>query len=185
MLPVVLIGGVVALGVYAWLSASENKARQEFEESQERFNTRLKEMRKETAHARQMANESVRFQKYIALYQASIGNSKIYYQDYDHYKKLVVIIKNKCNEIGNKIGQLKAMKLSAKGQQKQVIAKELNVYYNWLAEAKMELARLYDKKSELLEILRQINQTTHDLKMTIKNTCGRGGRMWYERRFGN
>lgn len=87
MLPVVLIGGVVVLGVYAWLSASENKARQEFEDSQERFKTRLKEMRTQTAYARQVADESIRFQKYIALYQASIGNSKSYYQDYDHYKK--------------------------------------------------------------------------------------------------
>lgn len=185
MLPVVLIGGAVVLGVYAWLSASENKARQDFEDSQERFNTRLKEMQKETAYARQMADESVRFQKHIALYQASIGNSKSYYQDYDHYKKLVAIIKNKRNEIGNKIGQLKAMKLSAKGQQKQIIADELSKHYGWLDEIKAELTRLYDKKSELLATLRQINQTTHDLKMTIKNTCGRGGRMWYERRFGN
>lgn len=181
----VLVGGAIVLGVFAWLSASENKARQEFEDSQFRLKTRLNEMQQQTTYARETADESLRFQTYIALYKKSVENSQSYYRDYDDHKMLVRTITNKRNEIGNKIGQLKAMKLSAKGQQKQIIADELSKHYGWLDEIKAELTRLYDKKSELLATLRQINQTTRDLKMTIKNTCGRGGRMWYERRFGD
>lgn len=184
MLPYV-IGGAIALGVLAWLSSSENQARQEFEDSQARLKTRLYKTQQQITHARQMADENVRFQKYIALYQASVDMSKSYYQDYDNHKKLMATVKNKRNEIGNKIGQLKAMKLSVKGQQRQVIADELSKHYDWLNEIKAELNRLYDKKSELLQMVRQINQNTHNFKMTLKNSCGRGGRMWYERKFVN
>lgn len=184
MLPYV-IGGAIVLGVFAWLSASENEARQEFEESQTRLKTRLKEMQQETAHARKMADESVRFQKYIALYQASVANGESYYKDYTYYKKLIKIIQDKRGEIGYEIGQLKALKNALKGKQRQAVANELSKYRNWFNEIKAELTRLYDKKSELLETLRQINQTKHELRNLIKNTCGRGGRIWYERRFGN
>lgn len=31
-------------------------------------------------------------------------------------------------------------------------------------------------------MLRQTNQNTRELKTTIRDKCGRGGRMWYERK---
>lgn len=31
-------------------------------------------------------------------------------------------------------------------------------------------------------MLRQTNQNTRELRTTIRDECGRGGRMWYERK---
>lgn len=41
---------------------------------------------------------------------------------------------------------------------------------------------LISKKAELLEMLRQTNQNTRELKTAIRDKCGRGGRAWYERK---
>lgn len=180
-----IIGGAVVLGVFAWLSHSENEARQAFENSQARLKTRLNQMQQQTAHAYQVADESVRFDKYIALYKASVQNSKSFYKDYDNHKKLTRLVSNKRKAIGEQIGELKAMKKTAKGILKQEITNKLNDCYTFLKEVKKELSRLRSKKDEMLEILRQINNNTHHFKMTLKNSCGRGGRMWYERKFVN
>lgn len=179
-----IIGGAVALGVCAWLSLCENNARQELENTQHRAKTRLNAMSREMSHARTMADGSVRFEKYIALYGASIELSKSQHQDYQLYKKLVKTVKAKRDDIGQKIGELKAQRDIAKGKARQAVRDELAKMYDWLDEIKAELTRLHDKKAELLEMVRQTNQNTHELKLAIRDKCGRGGRRWYERRFG-
>ena len=181
MLPLI-IGGAVVLGAFAWVSSYENNARQEFESRQHNAKARLNEMSREMKAARKAANDSVRFQKYIVLYGASIEQSKSQYRDYEVYKRMVKTVKTKRDEIGQRIGELKAQRDTAKGEARQVIRDELAELYIWLDEAKLELDRLYPKKAELLEMLRQTNQNTRELKTTIRDKCGRGGRMWYERK---
>lgn len=95
---------------------------------------------------------------------------------------MVKTVKTKRDEIGQRIGELKAQRDTAKGEARQVICDELAELYIWLDETKLELDRLYPKKAELLEMLRQTNQNTRELKTTIRDKCGRGGRMWYERK---
>lgn len=185
MLPVVIGGAVLVVGVLAWLSVGKNQARQDLEHSQTRLNNAIKKMSCEIRQARQWVNDSKNFEHHIALYQASVALSKSHYKDYALYKELVAIIKAKRDEFTTKIGELKQLKQMLIGQACQAVSAELNQYYIWLDEVKAELARLHDKKAELLAQIRQINHNTHAIKCILRDKCGHGGRVWYERRFGN
>lgn len=182
MVPV-LVGGAIVIGVFAWLSAGENKARQEFEHSQERLKSQLKDMNRDLKRAKHYANESLRFEKHIALYYASIAQANSQYKDYEAQKHLVKLVKAKRVELGTKIGELKALKQTLKGKERQKVVAELNMCYEWLEQIKAEQSRLYDKKADLLEQLRQINHNTHEIKCYLRKNCGKGGRNWYKQKF--
>lgn len=182
MVPV-LVGGAIVIGVLAWLSVCENKARQEFEHSQERLKSQLKDMNRDLKRARRYANESLRFEKHIALYYASIAQANSQYKDYEAQKHLVNLVKAKRVELGIKIGELKALKQMLKGGERRKVVAELNMCYEWLEQIKAELSRLYDKKADLLEQLRQINRNTHEIKCYLRKNCGKSGKIWYRQNF--
>lgn len=185
MLPVVIGGAILAVGVLAWLSAGENKARQSFERSQTKLNNAIQEMNHEIHHARKRANDSKNFECHIALYHASVAQSKSHYADYEVYKELVATVKAKKEDFGRQIGKFKRLVQLARGENKRLYRDELAKYYTWHNEAKTELGRLYAKKDELLAQVRQINRNTHAIKCILRDKCGRGGRVWYERKFGD
>lgn len=184
MLQVVLGVAAVAAGAYVWLSEKENESRQKFEKSSKRLKARVKEMDSEISDTKKSVSNEIYFEKYIKLYQASVQNSNAHFLNYKEYKKLVKICRTKRNEIGEQIAQLKEQRQNTSGQQRRQIIEQLNQLYTFIDEIKMELTRLHEKKKELYALLQQINNQTHELKMTIRSQCGYGGYVWYEKRFG-
>lgn len=180
MLPYLAIGAGIAL--FAWLSSSENDARQEYEQKRQSLQSEKEAREKQLKNLNKELKLDQRYYEYVALHHASVHASEQAYALYDKQKSLIALMNTKIHEFVSRIDMLKKLRKENMGQQKQYYHDEMQVIYKYLSEAKVEKQKLYEQKSQMLENVRAINAQTHQLKLYIGKHCGEKGKKWLEQR---
>ena len=94
---------------------------------------------------------------------------------------LRAIFRAKQQSFGECIYELKKQRDAATGSQKQAIREQLQQMREQFNEAKEQLVILAEAKEQKLLEIRQINQSTREYKLYIRDNCGQKGQVWYER----
>lgn len=182
MLPYLAIGAGIAL--FAWLSSSENDARQDYEQKCQNLKSEKKSRDQQLKNLKKELKLSKRYQEYLALHHASVIASKQAYILYDKQKSLIALIDKKIGEFIIRINELKQLRKNSIGQQRQSYHDELQIVHQHLSQAIEEIKRLRAQKSKMLEDVRAINAQTHEIKMYIGQHCGEKGRLWLKNKNG-
>lgn len=66
-------------------------------------------------------------------------------------------------------------------QERKRIKMELDALYSNKDELYAQMGNLDGEISAYRSKLKEFNDRTHDLKLSIRDSCGEGGRIWYER----
>ncbi len=185
--------GIAIVGGYLWLSSKENSARKSYYRASERLSRETKERQRDIECVMRNNEYSRDFEKHIVLYKASVQSANACFKTYEQQKQLVKTCQSRLQEFGNRIGELKKQRdelktRKAKGDKSAVaplkaIYDELQQTRDFFTQVKEELATLRKVKKSLLTDVRELNKSTHKFKLYIRDNCGRGGRIWYERRF--
>lgn len=188
MLPLLIGGGVVlfgaAAGIYTWLANDTNSAREDYNRTKVQVYNSINDLRQQVDEVkRSLHNIYDPFRTLMPLYVSSIQTADAAYRAKTDIKftinytiQAIEKTKNKMNEKYNAI-------------QKVVLNSQRQPFYNELAELKQLKHILYDdlnnSKKELKnfnERVLQFNYETHELKEYIGHNCGKGGKIWYERK---
>lgn len=173
--------GAVAVGALVWLSSEEDSARSDYQNAGRHLERETKKRRAELASIRKNRALAADFYRHNELYFASVQTANACYDLYDKQKKLVKMFAQKKAMFDQQITELKKQRDTATGQQKQAIREELTKTREYFAQAKEQLAVLAEEKERLLAEVRYLNQETRELKLYMRDNCGKKGRDWYQR----
>ena len=176
-----VIGAVAVVGVVAWLSGEEERACANYHASSHRLSTETRQRQQQIAERRSNYAKNQNFYEHIELHHASHLTADALYKELENHKKIVDIFRSKQQSFGQSIGELKRQRDTATGSQKQAIQEQLQQMRTQFNEAKNQLVMLAEEKKRKLIELRQINQTTREYKLYIRDHCGQKGLDWYER----
>ena len=176
-----VIGAVAAVGIVAWLSSEEQSAYTNYHASSRRLSTETLLRQQQIAERRANYENNQDFYEHIELHHASHLTADALYKELENHKKIVAIFRAKQQSFGKCIGELKKQRDAATGAQKQAIREQLQQMREQFNEAKEQLVILAEAKEQKLLEIRQINQSTREYKLYIRDNCGQKGRDWYER----
>ncbi len=176
-----VIGAVAAAGIVAWLSSEEQSAYTNYHASSRRLSTETLLRQQQIAERRANYEKNQDFYEHIELHHASHLTADALYKELDNHKKIVAIFRDKQHSFGACIGELKKQRDAATGAQKQAIRERLQKMREQFNEAKEQLVLLAEAKEQKLLEIRQMNQTTREYKLYIRDNCGQKGYDWYER----
>lgn len=176
-----VIGAVAVVGVVAWLNGEEERACTNYHASSHRLSTETHQRQQQIAERRANYAKNQDFYEHVELHHASHLTADALYKELDNHKKIVDIFRRKQQSFGQCIGELKKQRDAATGSQKQAIREQLQQMREQFNEAKEQLVLLAEAKEQKLLEIRQINQSTREYKLYIRNHCGDKGRDWYER----
>lgn len=166
MLSVIIAGGVVLLGL-AWLPSKEADERQKLECSHQKLTEETKVLKAQMKRASCHAQIKVQLEAQKAIHAKSIELANAHYQDYERYKQMIASAKKHKQKFGKRIGELKQLRDDSVGKQKAQYRQQLEQMRMFHAQATDELARLYDRKAQLLAQVQQANQITHEAKTQV------------------
>lgn len=176
-----VLGIAAAVGVVAWLSNEEQNACASYNLSSRRLSEETAQRQQQIAERRANYEKNQDFYEHIELHHASHLTADALYKELENHKKIVAIFRAKQQSFGKCIGELKKQRDAATGSQKQAIREQLQQMREQFNEAKEYLVMLAEEKERKLIQIRQINQSTREYKLYIRDYCGQKGRDWYER----
>lgn len=179
-----LIGAAaVAVGVsaLAWLSGEEQSAYSSYLSAGERLASETKLRQQQMAASQARYRREQHYYEHIELHFASMKTASALFEQYETHKKMVAMFQNKQHSFSRCIIDLKQQRGAATGAKKRTLKLQLDEVRAHFQEAKAQLARLKQTKTELLSEIRQLNAATHDYKLYIRDNCGPKGRNWYQR----
>lgn len=176
-----VLGIAAAVGVVAWLSNEEQNACASYNLSSRRLSEETAQRQQQIAERRANYEKNQDFYEHIELHHASHLTADALYKELENHKKIVAIFRAKQQSFGKCIGELKKQRDAATGSQKQAIREQLQQMREQFNEAKKQLVILAEAKEQKLLEIRQINQSTREYKLYIRDNCGQKGQVWYER----
>lgn len=188
MLPIIIGGivavGTIAAGIYASLANDTNNAREEYNNAKKEYFSSISQLKKEVKEAKAEALHSYNpFEILHPLYVASIKSADKAYKAKSDIKYVISSTYNRIDELKSKMSELyNKTKTQIRYDEKQKIFDELSelkklkvLMYNDVENSKQDYKDFMDK-------LLSFNHETHSLKIYIRDNCGHGGRVWYERK---
>lgn len=181
-----LLGIALAVGAGAIIV---NILESDADNDQRRYHSERKKadrrMRENAQHLQAVATrrqESEDFERLCNLHYKSTQIAQLAYnslkKNQQISKGIGIILKKSQRDVS--VLQKQLEKSNSK-KKKQIIQKELDKNYVLLDECKKH-KRINNKTTkELLNKLTQHNSETHQLKLQIRNECGNGGKLWYQR----
>lgn len=175
--------GAAAVGViaYAWLSSAEQSAMNSYHSSARRLSHEIEQRQGQLNSYRQASQAARDYYKHIDLHHNSVLTANEAFALYDAQKQMLTMLNQRIHGFVQQIIALKKQRDVAKGAEKAEIRQQLNVVRGFLQEAKLERANMKQQKETLLFELREINKKTRELKLYIRDNCGKKGRDWYQR----
>lgn len=174
--------GIAAVGVlaYAWLSGEEQAALNSYNSSSRRLAREVTERQQQLNSYRRASHAAHDFYKHNDLYYNSVLTANNCFALYDEQKKMLKMIQGRVNDLIQQIIVLKQQRDAAKGEQKAQFRQLLSALYESLDQAKSECAKIRKQKKALLSEVREINHKTRELKLYMRDNCGKKGRDWYQ-----
>ena len=176
-----VVGVAAAVGVIAWLSGEEQTACANYHSSSRRLSTETSQRQQQIAERRANYAKNQDFYEHIELHHASHLTAAALYDALNHHKKIAAIFRAKQQSFGECIYELKKQRDAATGSQKQAIREQLEQIRFQFNEAKEQLVLLAKTKEQKLLEIRQINQSTREYKLYIRDNCGQKGQDRYDR----
>lgn len=175
--------GIAAVGVlaYAWLSGEEQAALNSYNSSSRRLAHEVTERQQQLNSYRIYSRAAQDFYKHIDLHHKSFLTAQHCYSLYEEQKQILRMLSSRIDGLVNQLNMLKQQRDIATGAQKAHIREQLKTVRGFLQEANAERATIKQQKDTLLFELRGINQKTRELKLYIRDNCGKKGRDWYQR----
>lgn len=177
------IAGVAVVGTLAFLSKSENDARRAYYQSSQDLSNVYESCQRSTKSLVANQRISYDYQANINMHHASVQLGANIHQQFKRQKSLVRMMAAKRTELFKQREMLQAQFKVSSAEQKMNIKMQLESVREHLNAVHKELDVLKQEKEALYHRLKQINKKTNELKLHIKNHCGKRGAAWYVRNY--
>jgi len=178
-----IVGGLVAWGIAE--SEAEKKARKEFERTRTQHSNMMNAHRREIRHFASHKSKSFEFHKLRELHWESHKINQLARKTYLEGKKsysgvcrLLDRAKRKRREFVSDL--VIAKKQKDKGRVRE-IEENLCVINRHLRQLEDGRAKLADQKESFYNDMISLQQATTELKYQIRDNCGPGGEIWFDR----
>ncbi len=193
MLPLLIIGagalavGSVAAAIYASLAADTNSAREAYNRATRAYYTDVEDLRRDVAQAKAEVYQSFDpFKLMHPLYRQSIATADKAYEAKTEINKIISTTNNRLQEMNIKMHEMwNSISSYSSKTEKKMIHQELKQLKAGKQILKQDIENAKNEREAFLDKVLQFNNETHNLKLFIRDNCGHGGRVWYERKFGD
>lgn len=187
-----ILAGVAVAAIFDSASNKEKEAAQRWESKRRELKQSISIQRKQISHHIRTASFDQEFHRLNNLYYESRQTANLAYQTYNDAKislkgvwKMLKRLKGKRKELRTQLKAIKERNVRVKDKSKKIstieVEKELSIYKTAIEKMYMEMGILQEQKNEFQEELKSLNQRTHWLKENIRDRCGHGGMVWYNR----
>lgn len=177
------IAGVAVVGTLAFLSKMENDARQAYYQSSQDLSDAYESCQRSMESMLTNQRISYDYHANIKLHHASVQLGANIHQQFKKQRSMVRMIAAKRTELFEQREVLQAQLKASTAEQKASIKAKLDGVKKDLDLVHQELQVLKQEKEALYQRRKQVNQRTNELKMHIKNCCGKQGAAWYARNY--
>ncbi len=186
-----ILAGVAVAAFFDSASNKEKKAARQWEAKKRQVKNTISYQRQQIDHHIRYARFEEEFYKLNNLYYQSRQTANLAYKTYESAQishdgawKLLKKVKTKRWELRKELqiidkknrNQVKSERIST-----AKICQELHIYNDAIDKLYDEIKILSTQKNEFLTDLRELNNRTRQLKESIRDRCGNGGRLWYNR----
>lgn len=183
MLRLALAAGTVAAAILAYFISDTESAKNEFYTERAKSINTIQELRKEIAETKARINSLYNpFLELRALYVRSIQCADFAYRT---QKKISFVIKNTYSKTNETSYQMTRLYNDAKAIMSQEEKNKLHLEIQELKKLKNILYEEQEKnkadRENFMNQVRIFNNETHTLKEFIRDNCGHGGQVWYNR----
>ena len=188
MLPIIgaaVIGGMAGVLIASFIEDTA-KERERYNRAVVEYEQNIQLLRRDIAAAKEAARRSIfsdGFKTLVGYHRASVQCANKSYKVKQYINNIIKETYDQINKVKRDMDNL-----YAKTKNKDIPYSERQECYNTLSQLKIVKSYMYDRQNEqikerekLLEKVRAFNNETHDLKLFIRDNCGNGGRVWYDR----
>lgn len=181
-----LVAGSVAGAIYAYLASETNAAREAYNRASETYYSTVEELRKDIAKAKAEIHQSFDPFKLIhPLYRQSVATANKTYEAQTAIRNIIRVTRTQLKEMDSKMREMwESIPTFVCNSQREKIHMELKELKAGKQILKLDIQNSKNECDAFLQKVRLFNNETHDLKLFIRDNCGHGGRVWYERKFG-
>lgn len=180
MLPMIGLG-LVAIGVYAFLSSEE-------QEQHERYQHKKRQIRRESERHRQIITQRMQetrirrdFQQAVAEHHAAVLAGNQMYLLYHDARQVLKGLYEQNNHCQQHIVELKKQRKALMGELREQKHQELEVQYEISKQLQTAIANYKAETAEHKHELDALNHETHRLKLYIRDNMEQLGQQWYAR----
>ncbi len=179
-----IVGGLVLLGGRIVLEAMEEEAR----DAQRRWRNNSERLQKDVErHNREVKRhltsnkQSLEFEQLRQLHYESHQKARAVYGILQDNRKVREELSRLLCQSAKQRDTLKQRITNLSGNQKFEAKKELGLLFAHRNQCFNALEKSKEEGEKLLESVRTMNAQTRHLKLQIRDNCGHGGALWYER----
>ena len=180
---IALAAGTVAAGILAYLISDTESAKNDYYTERRKAINTIQELRRKVSETKaNIRNECNPFQALRELYVRSIQCANYAYNTQKNISFVIKKTFERIDEIKDKMSSLYDTAKTASSQN------EKDRIHLEIAELKKLKKILYEEqeknksdKENFMTQVREFNNETHALKEFIRDNCGKGGLVWYQR----
>lgn len=190
MLPIIVGGavlaGTIAAGLYAYFSVEANNARVKYNLEAERYYTTIEELRNEVKVKKIEALTAYNpFNLLIPIYIGSVKAGDMAHRAVQNLNSQIFFINYNINETKIEMANLYAsIPKEVFYSKRDKIHKNIGGLKFFKQTLYSERNTLFEEKNRFMLKREQFNNETHDLKIYIRDNCGKGGYLWYQHKEG-
>jgi len=186
-----ILAGVAVAAIFDSASNKEKKAARQWEAKKRQVKNTISYQRQQIDHHIRYARFEEEFYKLNNLYYQSRQTANLAHKTYLNAKiscngarKMLGKVKAKQQKLYKELQIIKREnKNKPKSERKSTkrYYQEFRIYNDAQKKLNNEIRILSNQKEEFLIELRGLNERTRQLKESIRDRCGNGGRLWYNR----
>lgn len=183
-----IIGGLAivtlsAIGIWEHFESETKSAKRDYEKAKIKYFSTVNELRKEINEVKKEIQELYNpFEHLLPLYIRSFKTADDAYKAKSNINNVIKSTYNSINEINNKMNILyTSTKNRISSEEKEKIHLEIQELKQLKQALYADVNNNISERDNFLLKVKQFNNETHKLKLYIRDNCGDGGRIWYER----
>ncbi len=181
MLPIIIGAGIIVVGLYAILSAEEQRQHNAYQQERQRFDHDRQQQRGQMVRCRQQAAEYRDYHAKVALHHHAVQTANQAYALYAQGKQMRDQVQVQLRQSGALIGMLKQQRVSLTGIERQQVNEQLARQRQTHSAIKVLLQQLGQQLEYDYAQLKAFNHETAALKFDIRDHSGALGQRWFER----
>lgn len=178
-----LVGGLVAWGIAE--SEAEKRARKQFERTRAQHSNSINEYRRQIRQYAGEKQDSLEFHRLRQLHWESHRMNQLAWKTYLNGRKSFSGVCRIIREMKKKRREFRSDLSAAKecGDSKRIkeIKGNLRVLNKSIHDFYEEKSRLAEQNDQFHDDMISLQQATAELKYQIRDCCGHGGRIWFEK----